>query len=115
MAHLDAAMLISRASPEDTMNVALVPRSVLKFHIEAVEAKFPLKVVGLLPRGSAAYVFGEEALDLLAKKQPNLSLLTVSQAEVELSDRLGRPVGIVLTSEVRGDEAARLSAAARPL
>jgi hypothetical protein len=33
----------------------------------------------------------------------------------DFAKELGRPVGIVLTSGVRGEEAARLTAAARPL
>src|SRR5215204_3894873 len=71
--------------------------------------------IGILPRGSAVHVPEGSAIDLLAKKRSGLSLLAVAQAEADFAKELGRPVGIVLTSEVRGEEAARLTAAARPL
>ncbi len=83
--------------------------------IQAIEERYPLRIVGLLPRGSAVHVFEENAVDLLAKKRLGLTLLQVAQAEADLSEELGRPVGIVLTSEVHGAEAAYLSEAARPL
>lgn len=97
------------------MNVPVLPQDVIRHHVATVKTRFPLKIVGLLPRGAAVHVFGDDALDFLAKKKLGLSLLGVAEAEVELADIIGRPVGIVLTSEVRGGEAARLSPAARPL
>jgi hypothetical protein len=97
------------------MNAPVLPQDVLRHHVATVEARYPLKIVGLLPRGAAVHVFGDDALDFLAKKKLGLSLLGVAKAEADLADLTGRPVGIVLTSEVRGEEAARLSAAARPL
>jgi predicted nucleotidyltransferase len=96
------------------MNIHAVP-SDLRAAVRDVEARYPIKIIGLLPRGSAVHVSEESAIDLLAKKRLGLSLFTVAQAEADLARRLGRPVGIVLTSEVRGEEAAKLSAAARPL
>jgi hypothetical protein len=87
------------------MNIPDVNRSILRMHIAAVEAKHPIKIVGLLPRGSAAHVFEDNALDFLAEKKPGLSLLGLCEAEGDLSDRLGRPVGIVLVSGLRGREA----------
>ena len=83
--------------------------------VREIERLYSLTIVGLLPRGSAVHVTESNAIDLLAKKRLGLTLLEVAQAEADLSERLGRPVGIVLTSEVRGEEAARLSEAARPL
>jgi hypothetical protein len=74
-------------------------------HIAAIEAKYPIKILGLLPRGSVGHVFDDNALDFLAEKRPGLSLLSLSGAEVDLTDKLGRPVGIVLVSGLRDREA----------
>ena len=87
------------------MNVPDVNRSILRMHIASIEAKHPIKILGLLPRGSAAHVFDNNALDFLAEKRPGLDLLGLSQAEVDLSELLGRPVGIVLVSGLKGREA----------
>lgn len=69
----------------------------------------------MLPRGSAAHVFADNALDLLAEKRPHLSYFGVGQAEVDLSDLLGRPVGIVLVSGLSGREAEEFPRLAKPL
>jgi hypothetical protein len=82
-----------------------INRAILRTHVAAVEAQHPIKILGLLPRGSVGHVFEDDALDLLAEKKPGLSLLGLCGAEVDLSDRLGRPVGIVLVSGLRGREA----------
>jgi predicted nucleotidyltransferase len=87
------------------MNVPDINRSILRMHIAAIEAKYPIKIVGLLPRGSAAHVFEDDALDFLAEKRAGLDLLGLSEAEVELGDLLGRPVGLVLKSGLKGREA----------
>jgi predicted nucleotidyltransferase len=87
------------------MNVPIINRSILRMHVAAIEAKHPLKIIGLLPRGSAGHVFGNEALDLLAEKKPGLSLLDLCEAESDLAERLGRPIGIVLVSGLHGHEA----------
>ena len=87
------------------MNAPDINRSILRMHIAAIEAKYPIKIVGLLPRGSAAHVFDENALDFLAEKRPGLTLLGLSGAEVDLTERLDRPVGIVLVSELHDREA----------
>jgi predicted nucleotidyltransferase len=87
------------------MDAPVINRPILRMHIAAIEAKHPLKILGLLPRGSAAHVFEDNALDFLAEKRPGLDLLGLSEAEVELSDLLGRPVGIVLVSGLKGREA----------
>jgi hypothetical protein len=87
------------------MNAPDINRSILRMHIAAIEAKYPIRILGLLPRGSAGHVFDENALDFLAEKRPGLDLLGLSEAEVELSDLLGRPVGIVLVSGLKGREA----------
>ncbi len=87
------------------MNAPDVNRSILRMHIAAIEAKHPLKILGLLPRGSAAHIFDDNALDFLAEKKPGLDLLGLSQAQVDLRELLGRPVGIVLVSGLKGREA----------
>jgi hypothetical protein len=86
------------------MNVHQIDRRALLVHLHATEEKFPLHFVGLLPRGTAAHVFGDDAVDLLAEKRPGLSLTSLTGAEIDLSQRLKRPVGIVLTSELKGRE-----------
>jgi hypothetical protein len=90
---------------EFVMNAPDINRSILRMHIAAIEAKLPIKILGLLPRGSVGHVFDDKALEFLAEKRPGLSLLGLSQAEVDLSDLLGRPVGIVLVSGLKGREA----------
>ena len=87
------------------MDVPVINRSILRMHVAAIEAKHPIKFLGLLPRGSAGHVFEPDALDFLAEKRPGLSLLGLCEAEGDLSDRLGRPVGIVLVSGLHGREA----------
>ncbi|CAN0493273.1 unnamed protein product [Phaeothamnion confervicola] len=92
------------------MNAPDISRSILRMHIAAIEAKHPIKILGLLPRGSVGHVFEDDALDFLAEKRPGLSLLGLSLlglsgAEIDLADKLGRPVGIVLVSGLQGREA----------
>lgn len=97
------------------MNVQHIDRRALLAHLHATEERFPLRFVGLLPRGTAAHVFGDDAVDLLAEKLPGLSLTGVTGAEIDLSKRLRRPVGIVLKSELKGREAQEVLAEAQPL
>ena len=97
------------------MNVQHIDRHKFLDHLRAVEEKFPLHFVGLLPRGTAAHVFENDAIDLLAEKREGLSLLSLAGAEIDLAGRLGRPVGIVLVSGLRGDYGERVKASARPL
>jgi len=87
------------------MNIPIINRSILHMHMAAIEAKHPIKIVGLLPRGSAGHVFGDDALDFLAEERLGLSLLSLCEAEGDLVDRIGRPVGIVLLSGLHGREA----------
>ena len=82
-----------------------IDRSILRVHIAAIEAKHPIKIVGLLPRGCVGHVFDDNALDFLAEKRPGLDLFGLAGAEVELSDLIGLPVGIVLISGLKGREA----------
>ena len=97
------------------MNAPDVNRSILRMHIAAIEAKHPLKILGLLPRGSAAHIFDDDALDFLAEKRPGLDLLGLSQAQVDLRELLGRPVGIVLVSGLKGREAIELPRLLEPV
>jgi hypothetical protein len=97
------------------MNVHQIDRRILLTHLHAVEEKFPLRFVGLLEQGSAPHVFGDDAVSLLAEKREGLSLLGLASAEVELSDRLGRPVGIILRSELHGNDETRILAGLKPL
>jgi hypothetical protein len=92
------------------MNVHQIDRRILLTHLHAVEEKFPLRFVGLLEPGSAPHISGDDAVNLLAEKREGLSLLGLSSAEVELSRRLGRPVGIVLRSELHGGDEERVLA-----
>jgi predicted nucleotidyltransferase len=87
------------------MNRPDINRSILRMHIATIEAKYPIKIVGLLPRGSVGHVFDDNALDFLAEKRPGLDLLDLAGAEISLSDLLGRPVGIVLVSGLKDPEA----------
>jgi predicted nucleotidyltransferase len=97
------------------MNIQSIDRRILLTHLHTVEEKFPLRFVGLLERGSATHVFGDDAVDLLAEKREGLSLLGVVGAETDLSDRLGRPVGIILRSELHGNDEKRILAGLKPL
>jgi predicted nucleotidyltransferase len=87
------------------MNAPDINRSILRMHVAAIEAKYPIKIVGLLPRGSVGHVFDDNAIEFLAEKRPGLSLLDLAGAEVDLGDLLGRQVGIVLVSGLKGHEA----------
>ena len=51
------------------MNAPDINRSILRMHIAAIEQKYPIKIVGLLPRGAAAHLFSDRALDFLAEKR----------------------------------------------
>ncbi len=97
------------------MNKAVPHLSLLRRHVRAVESRHALRIVGLLPRGSAAHVADDNALDLLGEKLDGLDLLGLSEAEAELSALLDRPVGIVLTSGLSSDESARFSQSVQPL
>lgn len=97
------------------MNIHQIDRRVLRTHLQAVEQRFPLSFVGLLAQGIAPHVSGHDAVEFLAEKAPGLSLLDVAEAEVELTDRLGRPVGIILRSELHGADSERVLAGLQPL
>ena len=97
------------------MNAPVIDRTLLLRHIRAVEEKYPLTIAGFLPRGTATHIEDENAVDFLADKKPGLSLLDLASAEIDLGDRLGRPVGIVLRSGLKGNEAKETPALVKPL
>ena len=97
------------------MNVQQIDRTKFLAHLHAIEGEFPLHFLGTLPRGTAAHVSEEDAIDLLAEKREGLSLLGLCEAEVALAARIGRPVGIVLVSGLKGADGERVKASVRPL
>jgi predicted nucleotidyltransferase len=97
------------------MNAPDVNRSILRMHIATIEAKHPIKILGMLPRGSVGHVFEDNALDFLAEKRAGLDLFGLAQAEVELAELLGRPVGIVLVSGLKGNEAVEFPRLVEPV
>jgi phosphoglycerate kinase len=94
------------------MNVPIIHRALLKQHVAAIESRHPIKLLGLLPRGSAAHVFDDNALDFLAEKRPGLDLLGLCEAEVDLADLLGRPVAFV--DDCIGDKAEKTAGLLQP-
>lgn len=97
------------------MNAPDINRSILRMHVAAIEAKHPLKILGLLPHGSSGPAVSEDSLEFLAEKGSGLSLLDLVQAQLDLSDLLGRRVEIVLVSGLTGSEAADFPRLVQPL
>ena len=98
------------------MNKPDVNRTILRMHVAAIEAKYPIRIVGLLPRGSVGHMYDmDDALEFLAEKKPGLDLLGLSGAEIDLGDLLGRPVGIVLMSGLKGREAEEFPRIVQPI
>ena len=97
------------------MYVTPIDLTALRTHVATIEAKYPIKILGILPRGAAAHVFEVTALDLLAEKKSGLSLLGLCDAEVDLAELIGRPVGIVLVSGLRGREAEEFPRLMQPM
>jgi hypothetical protein len=95
------------------MNAHVIPSEILKLHIAAVEEKFPLRFIGALPRGCVGHVdeadeADESALELLTEKRDSLTLMGFCSAEIELGRRLGRTLGLVLLSGLKGREAVEI-------
>lgn len=97
------------------MNAPDSYRSILRHHVAAVEARRPLKIICMLPSGTFGHWSGDDDIEFLAEKKEGLSLLGLTGAEVDLSDLLGKPVRIVLVSELSGKDVDELSAQAQPL
>src|SRR5262249_11756560 len=73
-----------------------VSKARLRGYLEAIEAKFPIRFLGVIPPEAHLRDAAEPALQLLAEKKEGLSLLELAEAEVELSDQMKRPVAILL-------------------
>ena len=98
------------------MNVPDINRSILRMHITAIEAKYPIKIVGLLPRGSVGHMFDKDnAIEFLAEKRPGLTYFGLAGSEIDLAEKLGRPVGIVLRSGLRDREAEEFPRIVQPI
>jgi hypothetical protein len=97
------------------MNAPDINRSILRMHVAAVEARHPIKIIGLLPRGSVGHVCHGDALEFLAEKKAGLDLLGLAEAEGDLAERLGRSVGIVLVSGLRDQEAIEFPRVVEPI
>ena len=97
------------------MNAPDINRSILRMQVAAIEAKHPLKILGLLPHGSVGSAVSGDALEFLAEKGSGLSLLDLVQAQLDLGDLLGRRVEIVLVSGLTGAEAAEFPRLVQPL
>lgn len=98
------------------MNAPVHHRSILRHHVATIEAKHPVRIIGILPQGSVGHVSDTDgALKFLAEKREGLSYFGLAQAERDLGELMGRPVGIVLMSELSGSEVQELPASAQPL
>ncbi|HEV2954691.1 MAG TPA: hypothetical protein VGX95_01115 [Xanthobacteraceae bacterium] len=97
------------------MYVPPIDHDFLRTHVATVEAKYPIKILGILPRGSVGHLFAVMGLDLLAEKRPGLSLLSLAGAEIDLGELIQRPVGIVLISGLRGREAEEFPRRIQPI
>ena len=52
------------------MNVPDINRSILRMHVAAIEAKYPIKIIGVLPRGSVGHMYDKDnAIEFLAEKR----------------------------------------------
>jgi hypothetical protein len=82
------------------MNAVEIDRALLRRHIRAIEAVLPIRFLRRLRRGSVGHLKSADAfaLELLAEKRDGLTLFDLAQAEIDLGERLGRTVGIVLVS-----------------
>ena len=97
------------------MNAPVLPRDVLRHHVATIEGRHPIKIIGVLPRGSAGHLFDDDGLDLLAEKREGLDIFGLASAENALADLVGRPVGIVLKSGLRDREAEEFPEIVEPL
>jgi hypothetical protein len=91
------------------MNKPVIDRSALRRHVQEIERQYPLTISGILPASFTSQLQGE-GIAFLAERGEGLSLLSLAEAQVALSDRLAHPVAIVLRTGLNGD---RLSEADR--
>lgn len=97
------------------MNAPDLHRTILKRHIATVEAALPIRIIGILPRGSVGHLRDANGLDLLAEKRPGLDMFDLVEAELRLGELLGRAVGIVLVTGLRDKEAIEFPKIVEPL
>jgi hypothetical protein len=97
------------------MNAPTINRSRLKEAARAIEQRYALTIIGMLPDGIVGHPSGRAPSILLANGADDLSLLDLCAAEVELEDRLGTPARIILGRELKGDRGAAIAAQSRPL
>jgi hypothetical protein len=85
------------------MNAPVIDRSALLHHIRTIEARYPLRVLGFVPADEVRHVEGGAEVAFLVEETGSLSLLDLCRAEVDLSDRLGRRVGLAAALTDRPD------------
>jgi hypothetical protein len=97
------------------MNAPMIDRMRLKEAVRAVEQRYTLTIMGILPDGVVGHPSGRDPNILLANGAADLSLVDLCAAEIELEDRLGTPTRIILQSELKGKRGAAIAAQLRPL
>jgi hypothetical protein len=97
------------------MNMPTIDRSSLRLHIAEVERCYPLKFLGVLPSETAWLPPPGDGVVMLAEAGDELSLLGLAKAQIDLEDRLGRAVTILTMGGLKGQDAERIPALARPL
>jgi hypothetical protein len=86
------------------MNAPVIDRSALLHHIRTIEARYPLRVLGFVPAEAARHVEGGAEVAFFVEKGKGLDLFDLVQAEIDLSDLLGRRVGLMLALTDRHDD-----------
>ncbi len=84
------------------MDAPTIDRHVLRLHLQQVEAAWPISFLGVLPPGTLGHVTVADSLTFLADAGPTLDLLDMAGIELELSERFGKPVGVLPTSAIAG-------------
>jgi hypothetical protein len=88
------------------MNAPVIDRRILRLHLDAIEAAYPLVFVGQLPDGAAFHVEEPNVVSFLAEDRPGLDYISLAQVEIDLTERLGLPVGVLLVGELNARERA---------
>lgn len=86
------------------MTVPVIDRRVLRLHLDEIEAAYPLRFVGQLPDGAAHHVEAPNATSFLAEDLPGFDYIALAQVEIDLTTRLGLPVGVLLVGELNERE-----------
>jgi hypothetical protein len=85
------------------MDAPALDRPLIRRHLAEVEKAWPIRFLGVLPPGTMGHVTEADSLTFLADAAMSISLLNLATIEVELSDRFGKPVGVLATSALRGN------------